>query len=66
MFLHAINDMDDHKRNEELQQAQRIALHDNALIPLYWETSLWAYKDRYTFTGRMDQRTDVDGLSLKN
>ncbi|HTN10389.1 MAG TPA: ABC transporter substrate-binding protein [Acetobacteraceae bacterium] len=66
VFLHAINDMDDHKRNDELQQAQRIALQDNALIPLYWETSLWAYKDRYTFTGRMDQRTDVDGLSLKN
>ena len=36
---------------------------DDALIPLYWETTVWAYKDRYTYTGRVDQLTDVDGLS---
>jgi peptide/nickel transport system substrate-binding protein len=57
--------MDEDQRRADLQEAQRIALADNALIPLHWETSLWAFKDRYTFVGRMDQRTDVDGLSLK-
>jgi peptide/nickel transport system substrate-binding protein len=65
VFLRAISDMDEDQRRADLQEAQRIALADNALIPLHWETSLWAFKDRYTFVGRMDQRTDVDGLSLK-
>ena len=65
VFLKAIDAMDDSKRRDDLYEAQTIALHDNALIPLYWETSLWAFKDRYSFTGRMDQRTDVDGLALK-
>ena len=65
VFTKAIDEMNDERRRDELYQAQTIALHDNALIPLYWETSLWAYKDRYSFTGRMDQRTDVDGLKPK-
>jgi peptide/nickel transport system substrate-binding protein len=65
VFLRAIGDMNDARRDTELQQAQTIALHDNALIPLYWETSVWAYKGRYSFVGRMDQRMDVDGLKVK-
>ena len=52
-------------RDRRLQEATRIALTDNAIIPLYWETSVWAFKDRYTYVGRSDQVTDVDGLSLK-
>lgn len=65
VFLQAVNEMDDDKRRQDLYQAQEIALRDFALIPLHWETSVWAYKDKYTFAGRMDQRMDVDGLSLK-
>ncbi len=64
-FLKALSDMNDASREKLLQQATRIALVDNALIPLYWETSLWAFKSRYTFQGRVDQITDVDALGLK-
>lgn len=64
-FLKAIGDMNDDSRRAELQQATSVALHDNALIPLYWETSIWAYKDKYAYTGRMDQITDVDNLVPK-
>jgi peptide/nickel transport system substrate-binding protein len=64
-FLRAITDMDDASRAKLLQQATLVALHDNALIPLYWETSAWAFKDKYTFQGRMDQETNLDDLRLK-
>jgi peptide/nickel transport system substrate-binding protein len=64
--LHAaLGEMDDAKRAVLLQQAERIALADNALIPLYWETNVWAFKDRYNYAGRADQVTDADDLSLK-
>jgi hypothetical protein len=46
-----------------LQDATRIALTGNAIIPLHWETSVWAFKDRYSSVGRTDQVADVDGLS---
>ncbi|MDR3532710.1 MAG: ABC transporter substrate-binding protein [Rhodopila sp.] len=63
-FLPALTDLDEPSRDRRLQEATRIALTDNAIIPLYWETSVWAFKDRYTYVGRSDQVTDVDGLSL--
>ncbi len=65
VFLKALVEMDDTKRTALLQQAERQALSDNALIPLYWETSLWAFKDKYTYTGRADQITNADELTLK-
>jgi peptide/nickel transport system substrate-binding protein len=64
-FLPALTDLNDASRDKRLQEATRIALTDNAIIPLYWETSVWAFKDRYGFVGRTDQVTDADGLSLK-
>jgi peptide/nickel transport system substrate-binding protein len=62
IFLPAIEDMNDAERARQLIAATRIALHDNALIPLYWETTIWAYKSRYTYAGRIDQLTDPDAL----
>ena len=64
-FLPALTDLDDTSRTKHLQDATRIAMTDNAIIPLYWETSVWAFKDRYAFVGRTDQSTDTDGLSPK-
>jgi peptide/nickel transport system substrate-binding protein len=61
----ALVDMDQTRRDGELAEAARIALQDDALIPLYWETSVWAYKDRFTYAGRVDQLTDVDALIEK-
>lgn len=60
-----LHEMDDARRAGLLQTAERQALADHAIIPLYWETSLWAFKDRYAYAGRADQRTDADDLSLK-
>jgi peptide/nickel transport system substrate-binding protein len=62
-FLPALTDLDEASRDRHLQDATRIALTDNAIIPLYWETSVWAFKDRYSYVGRTDQVTDADGLS---
>lgn len=64
-FLPALTDMDESHRAAHVAAATAIALRDNALIPLYWETSVWAYKNRYTYEGRIDQATDADGLSPK-
>ncbi len=65
LVVPALEDMDSGRRQKRLQQATDIALHDNAIIPLYWETTTWAFKDRYSYTGRLDQLTDVDGLVSK-
>jgi peptide/nickel transport system substrate-binding protein len=64
-YLPALSDLNDASRTRRLEQATRIAIADSAIIPLYWETSVWAFKDRYTFIGRSNQVTDVDNLSLK-
>jgi peptide/nickel transport system substrate-binding protein len=64
-FLPTLQDMNETTRLANTEKATAIALKDNAQIPLYWETTVWAYKDRYHFTGRTDQATDVDGLVLK-
>lgn len=61
----ALVEMDDGVRADLLQRAELQALSDNALIPLYWETSLWAFKDKYSYAGRADQITNADELTLK-
>jgi peptide/nickel transport system substrate-binding protein len=60
----ASTEMNDNARGWLLRQATLLALNDNALIPLYWETAVWAYKDKYEFIGRADKFTDVDNLSF--
>jgi peptide/nickel transport system substrate-binding protein len=65
VLLKALGEMNDERRTLLLQQAERQALTDNALIPLYWETSLWAFKDKFTYLGRADQITNADELTLK-
>jgi peptide/nickel transport system substrate-binding protein len=63
-FNAASVDMDETRRIQELRAAARIALDDDALIPLYWETTVWAFRDKYVYVGRVDQQTDVDDLAL--
>ncbi len=65
LVIPALEDMDAARRQDRLMQATEIALRDNAIIPLYWETTAWAFKDRYSYAGRLDQLTDVDGLQPK-
>jgi peptide/nickel transport system substrate-binding protein len=64
-FLQGVVDMNAARRRALYETATEIALKDYALIPLYWETTLWAFRDRYDYAGRADQQTDVDGLTLK-
>jgi len=64
-LVRGLAEMDDGARVGLLQAAERTALADHAIIPLYWETSVWAFKDRFAYAGRADQRTDADDLSLK-
>ncbi len=61
----ALTDMNDTSRTALLQTAERQALADNAILPLYWEAAAWAFKDRYTYAGRADQVTRADDLSPK-
>ena len=65
LLIPALAEMDAVRRTDRLNQATMIALRDNAMIPLYWETTTWAFKDRYIYTGRIDQMTDIDGLQEK-
>lgn len=61
----ALTEMDDTRRAALLQAAERQALADHAIIPLYWEAAAWAFKDRYTYAGRVDQVTLADDLAPK-
>jgi peptide/nickel transport system substrate-binding protein len=65
-FLPALQEMDDGRREQMYREATRIALDDHVLIPLHRETTIWAYKDRYTYAGRADQLTDADDLTERH
>jgi len=66
VLLRALVEMDDGKRAAMLREAETMALQDRAIIPLYFDTSLWAFKDRYRYAGRADQLTRADDLALKD
>lgn len=53
----AVVEVDDSKREALLQEANRMALTDAAIIPLYFESSIWAFRKDLSFDGRTDQRT---------
>jgi len=65
-LLRGLGEMDDDRRAAALRKAETIALSDHAIIPLYWDTSLWAFKDRYRYAGRADQLTRADDLTPKD
>ena len=49
--------MDDGKRRAQYQKATRIALENVPLIPLHFESSIWAFKKGLSYEGRRDQYT---------
>jgi peptide/nickel transport system substrate-binding protein len=55
-------EMDGAKREDLLRQAQRVALDDVALIPLYLQASLWAMKSSLTYEARADERNDPTAI----
>lgn len=57
VFLEAFTTVDDTKRKAMLQESTRIALDGVPLIPLHFESTIWAYKKGLTYEGRRDQYT---------
>ncbi len=53
----ALGEMDDEKREKILQDAQRMAMEDVALIPLHIQTNIWAMRRGVAHTARADELT---------
>jgi peptide/nickel transport system substrate-binding protein len=57
VYIPASETVDATSRKAMLEQATRIALDNVPLIPLHFESSLWAFRKGITYEGRMDQFT---------
>lgn len=57
VFRQAIQIVDDDKRKAMLEESTRIALDQVPLIPVHFESSVWAYKKGISYEGRRDQYT---------
>lgn len=57
VFVPAMALMDSAQRKAEYQKATQIALDNVPLIPLHFESSIWAYKKGLSYEGRRDQYT---------
>lgn len=57
MIEKALVELDDEKREKILQDAQRLAMEDVAIIPLHWQTNIWAMRRGLAHTPRKDELT---------
>ncbi len=57
VYIPAAKTVDPAKRKQMLQQATQIALDNVPLIPLHFESSIWAFKKGLSYEGRRDQYT---------
>ena len=57
VYIPAAQTVDAAKRKQMLQQATQIALDNVPLIPLHFESSIWAFKKGLSYEGRRDQYT---------
>jgi len=55
--LAAVTTMDDAARDRLLQQASRAALEQMPVLPIHFESAVWAFRRGLAFDGRMDQTT---------
>jgi peptide/nickel transport system substrate-binding protein len=62
LITEAESQMDSARREELLQRAQRVALDDVALVPLYLQAALWAMRKELTFEARADERNDPTAI----
>lgn len=51
------SELDDTKREALLQDAMRIAIRDQAIIPSHLQRNVWAMRQGFTHTPRTDERT---------
>ena len=52
-------EFDETKRNALLADATRVAMHDAALLPLYWIKLYWASRGNITFQANMGEDSSV-------
>jgi peptide/nickel transport system substrate-binding protein len=62
MIEAALQEMDDAKREKMLQDAQRLAMQDVAIIPLHIQTNIWAMRRGLTHTPRADELTRAQDI----
>lgn len=55
--LTALTTMNDAERSRLLQAASRRALEQMPILPIHFESAVWAFRRGLTFGGRMDQTT---------
>lgn len=56
-LMEAAQTFDLAERNEKLAAATRIAMEDQAIVPLYMQTIYWAGRDTLDFTPNLSERT---------
>jgi peptide/nickel transport system substrate-binding protein len=59
----ALKTVDEAKREELLQKASKMALDDQALIPIHIEVTPWATRKGLSYVARADQYTLANGVS---
>jgi peptide/nickel transport system substrate-binding protein len=53
----AMEEFDQAERMKKLQEATRIAMKDQAIVPLYFQKIYWASRDGIDFTPNLAERT---------
>jgi peptide/nickel transport system substrate-binding protein len=59
MLAQAMAEFDEAKRNEMLADATRIAMHDEAMLPLYWQKAIWAARPGIRFEANESEGSSV-------
>nr|WP_092004051.1 ABC transporter substrate-binding protein [Polaromonas sp. OV174] len=57
VYKEAISTVDTAKRQKLLEQSTKIALENVPLIPLHFESTIWAFRQGLSYEGRRDQYT---------
>lgn len=65
VYLPAANTVDAAKRKKGLEESTQIALDNVPLIPLHFESSIWAFRKGLTYEGRRDQYTLATSVKIK-
>ena len=60
----AIEEFDQDKRMEKLQEATRIAMDDQAIVPLYFQKIYWAAREGIDFTPNLAERTIAQDVRI--
>lgn len=60
----ALAEFDETKRNELLAAATRIAMHDDAIVPLYWQKLFWASRGKYVVDPDRGEATSTRFVTL--